>query len=899
VSTLLYRVLLFAYPGWFRRKFGAAMVADFADCYRDRARNGTWNRLGTWRIVAKDLLMSAPRERMAAWRRLTAEWRGAPTPDVPSPPPRNRQQRGSGFDGVRGDVRLATRTLLRQPGFTAVAILTLALGIGANTAIFSVVHTVLLTPLPFGEPDQLVRIWGSKPDRGWARTSFTHANFWDFRDMVTAFEDLGAYGGASLNLTGFDFPEQLDAGRISAGFFHILRVEPVLGRTFLPGEDQEGGENRVVLLANDFWRTRFGADPDIVGTRLTLNGSDFEVVGVLPAGEPWLDAADVFVPMVRRADMDRGSFELAVIGRMADGVDLAVARADLERVARILEQQYPEDNAGLGVDIAPSSDWIAPEQLRTALWVLMAAVGLLLMIAAVNLANLLLARATGRAKETAVRNALGADRLRIARQALTESMMLGIAGAVVGVALAAALIDLLKVFDPGGIPRMHDTSVSLAALAFTLVVALLTSAIAGLAPAFQLPAADVAGALREGDRGVAGNARHKRVRAALVVAEVALSLMLLVGAGLLIRSFDSMMRVERGFDADNRLLVEVTLPGRDDGVVPTDDIFREFLPRVAALPMVQSIAAVNMRPIGGGSTGMGVGVAGQAEDPEATVPWADWRMVTKDYFRAMGVALLQGRTFTEQDRIGDPWRVIISESLAELLWPNESALGREMILWKGQNGGTAEIIGIVGDMRERGLSVDPTLVVYMPYYGAAWNPVNFVLHTTGTPTDVVPELRALLAAVDPDLPIANVQTLDELVIGSVSVDRFNALLLTAFATVALLLALAGVYGVLAYTVRQRTGEIGVRLALGAGTREILRLVIRQGMRPVILGIVLGMAGSVALSRYLESLLFGITPTDATTLIIVPLVLSAAAIIACYIPAARAMRTDPVVALRQE
>ncbi|MGD8816545.1 MAG: ABC transporter permease, partial [Acidobacteriota bacterium] len=870
MSVFVYRFLLFAYPAWFRRKFGAAMVADFADCYRDRAGNGTWNGLGTWRIIAKDLLMSAPRERMAAWRRLTAEWRSTTPPDVPSPPPRKGSQRGSGFDGVRGDVRLATRTLLRQPGFTAVAILTLALGIGANTAIFSVVHSVLLTPLPFGEPDQLVRIWGSKPDRGWARTSFTHANFWDFRDMVTAFEDLGAYGGASLNMTGFDFPEQLDGGRISAGFFHILRVEPVLGRTFLPGEDQEGGENRVVLLANDFWRTRFGGDPEIVGKRLTLNGNDFEVVGVLPAGEPWLDAADVFVPMVRRADMDRSSFELAVIGRMSPGVDLATARVDLERVARILEQQYPEDNAGLGVDIAPSSDWIAPDQLRTALWVLMGAVGLLLMIAAVNLANLLLARATGRAKETAVRNALGADRFRIARQALTESMLLGLAGAVVGVGLAAALIELLKVFDPGGIPRMHDTAVSLTALAFTLAVALLTSGIAGLAPAFQLPSADISGAVREGDRGVAGNARHKRVRAALVVAEVALSLMLLVGAGLLIRSFDSMMRVERGFDADNRLLIEVTLPGRNDGMVPTDDVFREFLPRVAALPMVQSVAAVNMRPIGGGSTGMGVGVAGQAEDPEATVPWADWRMITEDYFRTMGVPLLQGRTFTEQDRIGDPWRVIISESLAKLLWPEESALGREMVLWKGQNGGTAEIIGIVGDMRERGLSLDPTLVVYMPYYGAAWNPVNFVLHTTGTPTDLVPELRALLAAVDPDLPIANVETLDELVIGSVSVDRFNALLLTAFATVALLLALAGVYGVLAYTVRQRTGEIGVRLALGAGTREILRLVIRQGMRPVILGIALGMAGSVALSRYLESLLFGITPTDATTLIIVPL-----------------------------
>jgi len=899
LNVLLYRFLLFAYPARFRRKFGAAMVADFVDCQREYAARGGLLGLSAWRVAGKDLLMSAPREHVAAWRRIVDGWRRDGAAGAPTPPPDRGSRKRNRLDDLRRDLTFAWRSLLRQPGFTAVAILTLALGIGANTAIFSVVHSVLLTPLPFGEPEQIVRIWGAKPDRGWDRTSFTHANFWDFRDMVTAFEDIGAYGGLTVNLTGFDFPEQLDGARISAGFFNILRVEPVLGRTFLPGEDQEGGENRVTLLSNELWRTRFGSDPDIVGTQLTLNGIGVEVVGVLPAGEPWLDAADIFVPMIRRADLNRSSFELAVIGRMSPGVDMLAARADLERVAGILEEMYPEDNTGLGIDMAPSSDWIASDQLRTALWVMMGAVGFLLMIAAVNLANLLLARSTGRSKETAVRNAMGADRGRLMVQALTESLLLGTIGALLGIALAGGLIELLKVFDPGGIPRIHETAINGQVLLFTLATALITGAAAGLAPAFQVPYANITSALRDGDRGVAGNARQKRIRGALVVAEVALSLILLVGAGLLIRSFDELLSVNRGFESDNRLVVEINLPGRADDMNPTDVMFQEFLPRIESLPMVRSAAAVNMRPIAGGNVGMGVVTAADAEDPDVTVPWAGWRMITEDYFATMGVPLLRGRTFTEQDIIGEPWRVIISERLADLLYPDEDALGRQIILWRGQNDFPAEVIGVVGDMRERGLSAEPTLVVYMPYYGAGWNPVNFVLHTSGTPTDVVPQLRGILATIDPDLPIAHIETLDELVLGSVSVSRFNTLLLAAFATVAMLLALAGVYGVLAYSVRQRTAEIGVRLALGAGTREILGLVVRQGMRPVMVGIVIGLAGSLAMTRYLESLLFGVTPTDTATLVVVPMALTCAAVIACYLPALRAVRVDPLVALRDD
>jgi len=580
-------------------------------------------------------------------------------------------------------------------------------------------------------------------------------------------------------------------------------------------------------------------------------------------------------------------------------VTVPVARADLERVARILEEQYPEVNTGLGIDIAPSSDWIAPDQLRAALWVLMGAVGFLLMIACVNLANLLLARSTGRTKETAVRSALGANRARIAWQVLTESLLLGALGAAAGVLLAAGMIELLRAFDPGSIPRIYEMGINGRVLAFTVAAALVTGVISGLVPAFQAPYSNIVAALRDGDRGVAGNARQKRVRSALVVVEVALSLMLLVGAGLLIRSFNELLNVERGFDAENRVVVEINLPAQDGEMNPVDRLFNEFLPRIEALPTVQSASAVNMRPISGGNVGMGIVAASGAEDPDQPVPWAGWRMITEDYFQTMGVSLLKGRTFTPQDIIGEPWRVIISERVAELLWPGEDPLGRQAILWKGQNDFPAEIIGVAADMRERGLGADPTLVVYMPYYGAGWNPVNFVVHTTGTPTDVVPQLRAILADIDPNLPIANVQTLDEMVQGSVSVSRFNSLLLGVFATVALLLALAGVYGVLAYTVRQRTSEIGVRLALGAGDGEILRLVVRQGMGPVLVGIGIGLAGSIGLSRFLASLLFGIAPTDPTTYIAVPLLLAAAAMIACCVPALRAVRIDPLVALRDE
>lgn len=796
------------------------------------------------------------------------------------------------------DIRYALRVLRNHFGFTVIAILTLGLGIGANSAIFSVIHSVLLRPLPFPQSERIVQVWESRADRGWIRASMNPANFWDFRDQNQTLEDLTALFGRSLVLTGRGFPERIDGAQISAGFFRVLGVQPVVGRTFSRGEDEPGGDTKVALLANDFWRRRFAADPAIIGTTLTLDGETHTVVGVLPPGDPWLNAADVFVPLVRQPDADRVGFYLAVIGRLKPGVTLEMARSDLETIARRLEEQYPEADAGIGIDLAPASEWVADEDLRRALWILFGAVGFLLLIACVNLANMLLAKATGRTRETAVRAALGADRRRITRQVLTESLVLGLLGGGVGLLIAFWGIDAVKAFDPGGIPRLDQIGLNPWVLVFTVVIGIATGILSGLMPAIQLPATDLAMALREGHRGLAGAGSQKRVRNALVAAEVALSLLLLVGAGLLIRSFGELMGVDRGFQTDSRLVVAVAMPGSYD-TQRRGEVRDRFIERIEGISAVRSVSAVSSRPLTGGSVGMGIGAAGQPEDPDARVPWAEWRLVTSDHFRTMGIPLLKGRTFDERDKIGEPWRAIISERLAEMLWPGEDPIGRTAILWKGQEDDEAEIIGVVGNMREVRLDSDPTLVVYLPYYGAGWSPMHFVIHATGEPAALVPTLRSMLAEIDPNLPISDVQGMDEVVANSVATRRFNMVMLAIFAGIALLLALAGIYGVQAYSVTRRTSEIGIRVAMGARPAQIIAEIVGQGMRPAVLGIVVGVAGAYLLSRLMSSLLYGIAPSDFLTYAGVALMLAGAALLSCYVPARRALRIDPVNALREE
>ncbi|HKV92247.1 MAG TPA: ABC transporter permease [Candidatus Angelobacter sp.] len=795
------------------------------------------------------------------------------------------------------DVRQAIRNMRKNPGTTLLAVLMLAVGIGATSAIFSVFYAVVLQPLPFPEPSRLVQLWETRTGNQWNQATFTEANFWDVQARNRTFDGIACYHDLTANLTGSGEPEKIDGGAISAGFFRVLGVNPVAGRDFLPEEDQPGHDSNVLLLRNKFWKIHFNGDPQVVGKTVHLNGKSFQVVGVLPPGEPWLDVADVFIPFVHKANADRGSFEFQVIGRLKKGISLQTAQADLTTVANSLAKDYPKDDKGMGITLSTSSEWLADSNLRTKLWVLLGAVGFLLLIACVNLANLLLAKATGRTREIAVRAALGASRARIFRMVLTESLVLGLTGAIFGVFLAMAALAAIKSANPGGIPRIEEIGINPWVLGFTLMAAVLTGILAGLVPAFQSPYKSIVSGLREGERSQAGSRAQKRLRSVLVATEVALSLMLLVGAGLLIRSFDRLLHVDRGFQSENRLLVAVNIPGSYKE--RASELRNAFLDRVSALPGVQSVAAMLSRPIVGWDPGMGIAAAERPDGNGGHFPWAGWRVVSGEYFHTMGIPILNGRTFNQHDQIGKPWRVIISKRLADTLWPGEAPVGRQALLWKGQSNDPAEVIGVAADQRERGLDSAPTLTVYLPSYGAGPGPMQFAVHTAGSPTALTPALRSILKDLDPNLPLSDVQTMDEVVSKSVAPRRFNMFLITIFAAVALLLALVGVYGVLAYSVGRRTAEIGLRVALGATPAKVLTLIIGQGMRPILIGMGAGLLGATGLSRFVSSLLFNIKPIDPVTYAAVALLVAIAAVLSCYVPALRALRVDPVAALRQE
>ncbi len=796
------------------------------------------------------------------------------------------------------DLRFGLRSLIRHPGFALVAILTLGLGIGANATIFSVIDAVLLRPLPFKEPKRLVSLWESRLDRGWAQTSFTHAAFWDLQDRARTFDGIAAMGYGTINLTGSDYPERLLLSRISANFFQVLGVDPVLGRLFAPGEDAAGTDSRIALVSHRFWTSRFGRDTSLVGRTLTLDGEGYLVVGVLPRSEPWLDEADVFLPLVRRPDPQRSSFELSVIGRMKRSVTIEAARAEVDMIARQLAERFPVEAKGMGIAVGPSEGWVASDSLRRALWVLMGAVGFLLLIACVNLANLFLSRGTGQSRERALRAALGASRGRIARQVLTESLLVSATGAVAGLLMATGVLQVLRALAPTGIPRLDSTGVNPAVLGFTALATVITSLLAGLAPAFQAGRANLVDTLRSTERGVTGHHFLGRLHGLLVAVEVAASLALLIGAGLLLRSFGRVLTSDRGFDTADRVLAEVAFPDSYSGERLSQAIAHLRL-RLESEPRVTSVAALSHRPLRGTAVGMGYGAADKPSPGNSEVPWASWRIITGGYLKAMGIPLLRGRDFTPQDIIAKPWRVIVSRRLAEQQWPGDDPVGRTLVLWKGQGDYPAEVIGVAGDTREWGLALDPALTVYLPYYSAAASPVNFVVHSTASAATITSLVRAALAELDSSLPISQVQTMEEIVNESVASRRFIMLLLASFAGVALVLALAGVYGVLSYAVSRRTSEIGVRLALGARQAQVLRLIVAQGMRPVLLGLVTGTAAALGLTRLMASLLFGVGTTDPVTFAGVGMVLAGAAVAACWIPAVQAARLDVVTALRQE
>lgn len=810
---------------------------------------------------------------------------------------------GATLEAMGAELRQSLRGLRRNPGLTTVGTVMLALGMGASTVVFSIFYAALVQPLPFRDSSRVVELAETRLERGMNHVAFSEANFWDVRAENHSFEEVAAYHYDEANLTGSGAPEKVIAISVTAGFFRTLGVSPVLGRDFSYEEDRGGLDNRVVIVGNRFWKERFGGDPKILGTTLRVNDRACTVVGVLPPGEPWIHQ-QLYLPFGYRPNADRGSWEFNVIGRLAPTVSAEAARTDLQSIAGALARSYPRDDKGIGFQVDPSSSWVASDTTRRALWVLLGAVTFLLLIACLNITNLLLARGMARHREIAVRTALGAGRARLVRFVMMESLLLSGFGAALGLALASAGLGAIQALAISGIPRLADARLNPWVLGFTALIAVLTGVLSGLAPALQAPAHHIAAALRDRDRQT-GSRGQGRLRTVLVTGEVALSFLLLVGAGLLIRSFTQLVNVNPGFQTENRLLFSVSMPGSywKNGV--GKQFLDRLFERLSAVPEVVAAGAVSHRPVEGGDPGMGIDSSSRQQNAaQGAAPWAAWRIVSPGYFRAIGLPLLRGRVFDEGDKPvwaergkpAPPRRVVISQRLAKLIFPNEDPVGKHAILWKGQSSLEAEVVGVIGDSRERGLASTPSLTVYLPY-GANALPGEFVLHTRGNPLALVPTVRSIVSSLDSNLPVADIRSFEEVVYRSIAPQRFNAILLGVFSGLALLLAMTGLYGVLSYSMSRRTSEIGLRVALGASSRSILGMTVGQGMRPALLGVVLGAVGAWWLSRYFATLLFGVKPFDIPTYAAVAALLLMTALVACYLPGRRAMRTDPVVALR--
>ncbi|HET6647138.1 MAG TPA: ABC transporter permease [Pyrinomonadaceae bacterium] len=796
------------------------------------------------------------------------------------------------------DIRYGIRSLVKRPGFTIVALIALALGIGANTAIFSLVNGVLLRPLPFAEPDRLVWMWGNIRNAG-NRASVSPPDFLDFRKENKTFEEFAASFTMplALNLTGSGEPERLSAAGITGNYFKALGAKPLLGRTFVL-ENEKPGNDQVVVLSYALWQKRFGGDPAIVGKTITLDGTTREVIGVMPQHFNFPRAAGLWIPI--NFDIDPGmklrkAHFMRPIGKLKEGVTIAQAQADTDVIARRLEEQYPDSNTGWSLRLVSLREELVGNT-RPTLFILLGAVGFVLLIACANVANLLLVRAAARQKEIALRTALGAGRFRIVRQMITESVLLALVGGALGTLLAIWGVDLLVTLSADNIPSTAQISIDATVLGFTLLISLLTGVLFGLAPALRTMNLNLTDALKEGGRSGSEGARRNRTRSVLVVIESAVAVMLLVGAGLLVRSLIQLQNTSPGFDAHNVMTMNLTL-SREKYSTPekASSFFQELDGRVRGLPGVESVGLVTELPLSGQLNDMPFSVEGR---PPVTIDQAfdaDFRRVNQHYLSTLRIPLLRGRNFTEQEVRQSAKVLLISELLASQVFPNEDPLGKRLIMVMSPQ--PWEIIGIVGDIRDRALETQPFPAMYMPTY--ANGRINLVIRTQGDPTSITAAVRKEVHALDPDQPVADVRTMEQWVDTAVAAPRYRTLLLGLFALLALVLASTGIYGVMSYSVAQRTHEIGVRMALGAQQLDVLKLVVRQGMGLVLIGVAVGLVGAMALTRVMSSLLFGVGAKDPLTLAVVATLLSLVAFVACYVPARRATRVDPLVALRYE
>ncbi len=798
------------------------------------------------------------------------------------------------------DIRYGARMLLKHPGFTLIAVLTLALGIGANTAIFSVVNAVLIRALPYRDADRIVTLWQRNNQSGAKENGASPANFFDWQNRSQAFTEMSAAEPYSLNLTGQDEPEAFRAWLVTAGFFQILGVGALHGRTFAQEEYQAGNE-RVVIISYGLWRRRFGADPNLIGQTLRLNGQQYTVLGVMPPEFQFPTGREMWAPRIatERDKVIRGSGYLPVIGRLKPGVTLAQAQQEMDGVAAQLGQEHPQANRELGVAVVPLPEQLTG-QVRPALLVLFGAVGMLLLIACANVASLLLARAAEREREFAVRAALGARRGRLARQLLTESLLLALLGGLAGILLAGWASSAILSLSLGDLPRAGEVRIDGRVLAFAVAISVLTALIFGLAPALRFSRPDLNRSLKEGGRGATGFVRQ-RLRQALAVSEIALALVLLVGAGLLVRSFARLLQVNPGFSTDKALALEVHIWGVARTPEQRAAFFEQTLDRIAALPGVRAAGAVTALPFHDNAIDPAVTftIEGRPSPLPGQEPTAYLTVASADYFNVLGIPLRRGRFFSRFDRQGAAPVALISETLARRYWPAEDPVGRKITARLFGQPINCEIIGVVGDLLHTGLDSDPRPELFRPHLQSPYGSMTYVVGAATDPLTLLPAVKQEIWAVNKNLPFASTATVEQLVSRTLDARRFTLALLGSFAALALLLAGVGLYGLISFTTRQRTHEIGVRMALGARARDITRLVVREGLLLTLSGVAIGGAGAWALTRLMQTLLFGVSATDPLTFVVVALLLSMVALLACWIPARRATKVDPMVALRIE
>jgi putative ABC transport system permease protein len=806
------------------------------------------------------------------------------------------------------DLRYGARMLLKQPGFTAVAVITLALGIGANSAIFSVVSAALIKPLPYREPDRLVQFWETNPLKNWTQATVAPANLFDWQKQNQVFEEIAAYSGSDKKgptLSGLQMesngePERIRGLYVTGNIFSVLGANAMIGRT-LREEETWQGKHTVAVLGYGLWQRRFGADPKIVGRKIMFNGRDHEIVGVMPPDFYFPSKeAELWLPMgwnySQIAQLRRPHF-LRAVGRLKPGVTLGQARSEMAAIASRLEQQYPDTNTQMGVGLGPLKEWIVSD-VQLPLIVFMVAVAFVLLIACANVVNLSLSRSAARAREVAVRSALGAGRGRIMRQLLTESLLIALTGGAIGLLLAGWLKDLLLAFSPGDIPRLDEIRLDWRVIGFTVGITLLTTLLTGLAPALSLSKPNLTSALKEGGQ-KGGVGQGGRLRGALVVAEIALALVLVVGAGLMIRSFRRLQQVDPGFNPNNILSLSISLPGLK---YPQEAQQRAFFDqaeqRIRRLPGVVAVGATNMPALQGYRWTGDMTIEGRP--PEDYVREVRHKEITPDYFRAMGIPLLRGRFFTESDNDKSQPVIIVNATLARRHFPGEDPIGKRIKFGKPQDQDSWEtIIGVVNDEKQDGLGADVKHEIYKSHLQSAQTRMTLIVRANTDPQSLIGAVREEIRALDRSLPLYDVKAMRVAIYESVARERFITLLLIVFAALALTLASVGIYGVMSYSVTRRTHEIGVRRALGAQTGDVLKLVVAQGGKLAAAGVAIGLTSAFALTRLMKTLLFGVSATDPVTFIAVALLLTIVALLACYVPARRAAKVDPMVALRCE